>query len=145
MSLILAQCIEFNEKRKICIAYENGKKYQLNNVSGTTIRKVKSDKCLVQNKDEKRCDFLMDSDDLKRVFFIELKGSDLNKAVNQIFSTILYLKSEFMNYRIDARIVGSRNVPLIRNVPDYLKLSKIVQATNGDIKIATNKFYSENI
>lgn len=37
MSLILAKCIEFNESRKICIAYENGKKYQLNNTSGFTL------------------------------------------------------------------------------------------------------------
>jgi len=145
MILILAQCIEFNEKRKICIAYENGKKYQLNNVSDIVIRKVKVDKCLIQNIGEKRCDFLMDSDHLKRVFFIELKGGVLIKAVNQIYSTIIYLRPEFMNYRMDARIVGSRNVPMIRNIPDYLKLSKLVGATNGEIKIATNKVYSENI
>ena len=49
MSLIFEECIEFKESRRVCVAYENGKKYQLNNVSGITIRKVKVDKCLDQN------------------------------------------------------------------------------------------------
>jgi len=145
MSLILKACIEFKEKRKACIADENGKKYHLNNISGLTIRKVKVDKCFLQDIGEKRCDYLMDSDDLKRVFFIELKGGDLIKAVKQIYSTIEYLKPEFMDYRIDARIVGTRNVPKIKNVPDYVKLFKLVRHTNGEIKISTNRFYTENI
>ena len=145
MSLILEKCIEFNEKRKICIAYENGKKYQLNNVSEIAIRKVKVDKCLSQNIAEKRCDFLMNTDDLKRVFFIELKGGDLNKAVIQIYSTIVYLKTEFLNYRIDARIVGSKDVPGFKNTPDYKRLAKEILPTKGTIERATNKIYTENI
>ncbi len=145
MSLILAKCIEFNDKREICVAYENGKKYQLNNISNITIRKVKVDKCLLQKIGEKRCDFLMDTNDPKRVFFIELKGGALNKAVNQIYSTILYLKSEYKNYRIDARIVGSKDVPGFKNTPDYKKLAKEILPTNGVIKRGTNNIYTESI
>ena len=87
MSLILEECIEFNDERKICVAEENGKKYNLNNPFGFTLRKVKIDKCLDRHIGEKRCDYLMDCVDLKRVIFIELKGGDLNKAVVQIYST----------------------------------------------------------
>ena len=145
MSLILGKCIEFNDKREICVAYENGKKYQLNNISNITIRKVKVDKCLSQNMGEKRCDFLMDTNDLKRVFFIELKGGALNKAVNQIYATILYLKSEYKNYRIDARIVGSKDVPGFKNTPDYKKLAKEIFPTKGSIKRGTNNIYTESI
>ncbi|MEO6230972.1 MAG: hypothetical protein ABIP10_12645 [Ferruginibacter sp.] len=57
MSLILAKCVEFRDKRKICVVEENGKKYQLNNDSDIFIRKVKVDKCLPQSIGEKRCDF----------------------------------------------------------------------------------------
>src|SRR5665213_978686 len=134
MNLILEQCIEFKEKRKICVALENGKRYELNNISGVTIRKVKVDKCLDRNAGEKRCDFLMDAADLKRVFFIELKGGDLNKAVNQIYSSIRYLKSEFVNYRIDARIIASKDIPQFKNTADYKKLAKEVLPTNGTIE-----------
>jgi hypothetical protein len=145
MSLILNECIEFKEKRKICIATENGKKYQLNNVTGNTIRKVKVDKCLPQNAGEKRCDFLIDIEELTRVFFIELKGSHLNKAVNQIYSTITYLKPEFVNYRVDARIVGSKDVPGFKNTPDYKKLANHVLPSGGTIERGTNNIYIENI
>ncbi|NOT93616.1 hypothetical protein [Ferruginibacter sp.] len=145
MSLLLEACIEFNEKRKICVAYENGKTYTLNNNSNVSVRKVKIDKCLAQNVNEKRCDFLFDTDELQRVFFVELKGGDLNKAVNQIYSTILYLKSEFRGFRIDARIVGSRDVPEFKNTPDYKRLAKEVYATKGTIERGINKVYSETI
>jgi hypothetical protein len=145
MSLILPQCIEFNEKRKICIASEHGKKYELNNESGVIIRKVKVDKCLAQNANETRCDFLMDTVELKRVFFIELKGGDLNHAVNQIYATIVYLRIEFKNYRIDARIVGSRDVPGFKNTPDYKKLAKEILPTKGTIERGTNRVYIESV
>lgn len=145
MSIITANCIEFKDRRKKAIAYENKKKYVLVNNSRIEVRKVKVDKCLAQKIGEKRCDFLMDIEELNRVFFIELKGGDLNKAVNQIYSTILFLKSEFMNFRIDARIVGSRDVPEFKNTPDYKKLAKEVLPTKGTIEIGTNNIYTENI
>ena len=145
MSLLLTECIEFTEKRKICIAYENGKTYTINNESNVVVRKVKIDKCIAQKVNEKRCDFLFDIDEMKRVFFVELKGGDLNKAVNQIHSTILYLKDEFKNFRIDARIVGSKDVPGFKNTPDYKKLAKVVLPTNGRIERGTNRVYFEKI
>ena len=145
MSLIAAACIEFKDQRKICVAVENGKKYELKNNSGVTIRKVKVDKCLLQGIGEKRCDFLIDSEELKRVFFIELKGGDLNRAVNQIRSTILFLKQEFKNYRADARIVGSKDVPGFKNTPNYRKLAIEILPTKGTIERATNNIYTESI
>lgn len=145
MSLILAKCVEFRDRRKICVVEENGKKYQLNNNSDIVIRKVKVDKCLPQGIGEKRCDFLIESDSLKRVFFIELKGGDLNKAVIQIHSTIVYLKNEFRNYRFDARIVGSNDVPGFKNTPNYKRLAREVLPTKGTIERGTNNIYIETI
>ena len=145
MSLILPQCIEFNEKRKICIAIENGKKYTLNNKSDTVIQKVKVDKCLAQNANEKRCDFLMEINEFKRVFFIELKGGDLNSAVKQIYSTIIYLNDEFIGYQLDARIVGSKDVPGFINTPEYKRLAKKIKSTDGTIERSTRKIYVEDI
>lgn len=144
MTLIHSKCIEFNEKRKICIAEENGKKYQLNNASNFTVKKVKVDKCLEVSRGGKRCDYLMYTRELKKVFFIELKGGNLNKAVNQIYSTILYLKSEFADYRINARIVNSKDVPQFKNTPDYRRLAREVLPTKGTIERGTN-IYIESI
>jgi hypothetical protein len=147
MSLILATCVEYDEKRKICVAEENGKKYTLNNHSEFKVRKVKIDKCLHQAHREKRCDYLMNIDpkELKRAIFIELKGGGLGDAVKQIYSTITHLKSEFKDHQIDARIVGSSNVPGIRNTPDCLRLERVVRSTSGTLEIATNRVYSEDI
>lgn len=111
MSLIPSRCIEFDEKRKICIAFEKGKTYKLNNDSRYKIKKVKVDKCVDQKKGEKRCDYLMEIETIKKIIFIELKGGDLVHALRQLYSTINYFKTEFSNYQIDARIIGSRDVP----------------------------------
>jgi hypothetical protein len=145
MSLIENKCIEFDEERKICIAFENGKIYRHNNNSNYKIRKVKVDNCVGQNSGEKICDYLMEIKSIKRVIFIELKGGDLAHALRQIYAAIVFLKMEFMNYRIDARIVGSRDVPGFIGLPDYLKLVKEIRRTKGKIERGTNNIYSENI
>src|SRR5437867_3181568 len=113
MSLIPEECVEYDEARPICIASENNKIFRLINKSGFKIRKVKVDRCLSQKAGERRCDYLMSLTERQnqRVIFIELKGGALNDAVEQILSTIIFLKKEFINRRIDARIVGSRDVP----------------------------------
>ena len=147
MSLILEECIEFNDKRKICVATQKGKSYKLYNNSDLSIRKVRIDGCLNQNVSEKRCDFLLNYNiaDFKRVIFIELKGGALVDALKQLYSTIIYLKNEFKNHQIDARIVGSRDVPGFTNTPDYRKLAKEVIPTRGKIERGTNKIYEETV
>ena len=145
MSLIPARCIDFSDNRKECIAYENGKTYKLNNLSKLIIKKVRVDKCLIQNIGEKRCDYLIDITELKSVYFIELKGSKLNHALKQINTTIEYLKPEFKNYKMEARIVGSKDVPHFKNIPDYKKLAKLILPTNGSIERGTNNFYTESV
>ncbi len=146
MSLILNECVEFDEARKICIAFEKGKTYRLNNNNSSyKIRKVKVDKCIAQDIGEKRCDYLMEIKSIERVIFIELKGGDLAHALRQLFSAITLLKKEFANFQIDARIVGSRDVPGFISLPDYLKLEKEIRFTKGKIERATNNIYFENI
>ncbi|HEV8083683.1 MAG TPA: hypothetical protein VGP55_10795 [Chitinophagaceae bacterium] len=145
MSLIPSKCIEFNEERKICIAFEKGKIYRLNNNSSHKIKKVKIDNCIQQNKGEKRCDYLMEIKAIKKTIFIELKGGDLVHALRQLYSTIIYFKTEFSNYQIDARIIGSRDVPGFINTADYIRLEKEIRPTKGTIKRGTNNIYIESI
>lgn len=147
MSLILKECIEFDEVRKICIAEENGKKFEIINKSELQIRKIKVDGCLNQLENEKRCDYLMSIDKSHKpiVFFIELKGGDLIKAVKQLNDSILFLKSEFYRYIINVRIIGSRDVPQIIGNPEYRKLLRVTKLSSGTIKRNTNKFMSEKI
>jgi hypothetical protein len=87
----------------------------------------------------------MEIKSVNRVIFIELKGGDLARALKQILVTFNYLKTEFKNYRIDARIVGSRDVPGFIGLPDYVKLEREIYKTRGKILRATNNIYTENI
>ena len=145
MNLIPDRCIEFNEKRKFCIASQNGKTYRLENNSNFDIKKIKIDGCLDAKKEgEKRCDYLMEIQQIARVIYIELKGGDLSHALKQIHSSVLHLKSEYENFQIDARIVGSRDVPGFINIPNYRKLAILI-GPKGKIGRSTNNFYSENI
>lgn len=147
MSLILKACIEHEDNRNECVAYENSKTFKLINQSRFVVRKVKVDKCLPQVEGEKRCDFLfsINCPEMKRVFFIELKGDRLVDAVKQIHETINYLKENFKDHVLEARIVGSGDVPNLRTNPYYLRLQRAINPTKGTIKRATNKFYSETI
>lgn len=144
MSLIPDECVEFDEERKVCTAFEKGKIYRLNNNSSYRIRKVKVDKCVAQEVGERRCDYLLDIKRIQRVIFIELKGGDLAHALRQVYSAITFLKGEFKNFQFDARIVGSRDVPGFISLPDYLKLAKEI-LPNGTIKRGTNNNYHEDI
>lgn len=147
MSLILGKCIEFNEVRNVCIAEEKGKKFELLNKSQFQIRKIKVDSCLNQLRNEKRCDFLMSIDKINKpiVFFIELKGGDLIKAIKQINDSIIYLKPEFDSYIINARMIGSKDVPQIIGNPEYRKLLRVTKLTSGTVRRNTNKIMSETI
>lgn len=145
MSLIPSKCIEFDEERKICIAFEKGKVYKLNNNSGYKIRKVKVDKCVEQKDGEKRCDYLMEIEKIKKIIFIELKGGDLVHALRQLYFTIIYFKTQFGNYQIDARIIGSRDVPGFINTGEYIRLEKEIRSTKGSIERRTNNIYIESI
>ncbi len=145
MSLIPNECIEHNEERQICIAFEKGKIYRLINNSNYKIRKVRIDKCIEQTIGQKLCDYLMEIKSIHRVIFIELKGGDLVHALKQLHSSIIYLKPEFINYQIDVRIVGSRDVPGFINTPYFVKLKKEINPTKGKIERGTNNIYTESI
>lgn len=145
MVMIKAECIEFDEPRKIGIASENGKKYELINKSGFKLRKIKIDNCIQQNKYEKRCDylFLIDKNpDDTIAHFVELKGGAISDALKQILETHEFLKPELKTMDIKARIICSVNNPQIIYNQTYRKL---FQRTKGNIKIASNKFLTETI
>ena len=141
---LLNKCTCYCDDRKECVAEAEGKKYTLYNESKVVIRKIKVDGCIPQSTHEKRCDYLMTVENMRRAIFIELKGGGLLRAVRQLYSTIIFIKKEVAGYQIDARIVGNGNVPKLRITPDYRNLAKEVISTNGTIGIRTN-FYPETI
>ncbi len=147
MSMVIADCAEYNEVRKLCVAEENGKKYVLDNQGAYYIRKVKVDGCVTIPDGYGRCDYLFSADEnsKRRAYFVELKGSRGEDALKQINDTITFFKEEFAGYCLEARIVSSKSVPNFRASAPYKQLLKVIDPTGGNIKIATNKFYKDII
>lgn len=55
-----------------------------------------------------RCDFLLMNEDALNAYLIELKGSDLVKAAEQLEETGEKLKSQLASYRVYYRIVANK-------------------------------------
>lgn len=91
---------------QIFTSEENKCKHIGYNVNRHSIRHYLVDKGIIpQNDPEERCDYLLLNDTDKRAYYIELKGSDLEKAIQQIDNTIRLLHSEISSYTVFPRIV----------------------------------------
>ena len=72
------------------------------------IRQYRVDgKVLPPGKEPKRCDFLLLNDTDKDSYYIELKGSDIRTAIEQIESTIS-LVNPSINYTVFCRIISHK-------------------------------------
>lgn len=92
---------------------ENGCRHIGNNTKRQYVRHFKVDGEIFTGTVETRCDYLLLNDDTKTAYYIELKGSDLSKAIRQIENTITLLKPSLPDYAVLRRIVyhtGSHNV-----------------------------------
>ena len=88
------------------VSSENGCKHIGRNVSGHKIRQFKIDgEVIAKNADTIRCDYLLLNDEAKRAYYIELKGSDLEKAIQQIESTVQMLQDSLTGYATYRRII----------------------------------------
>lgn len=59
-------------------------------------------------KNGSRCDFLLMNEDKLTAYLIELKGSDLVKAAEQLEATEIVLKKELTNYSLKYRIIANK-------------------------------------
>ena len=76
------------------------------NVNRHNIRQFKVDGDVIPlNCTEERCDYLLLNDTDKRAYYIELKGSDIDKAIRQIENSIKLLHSGIMQYTVYQRII----------------------------------------
>lgn len=75
-------------KHSVFISKENNCTHRGKNASRCAVRQFKIDGDVFKDGDAQRCDFLLLNDDKQTSYYIELKGSDLPKAINQIEHTI---------------------------------------------------------
>ena len=88
------------------VSSENGCKHIGRNDSRHSIRQFKIDgEVISKNSEAARCDYLLLNDDAKRAYYIELKGSDLEKAIQQIESTVQIFQTSLPGYTTYRRII----------------------------------------
>ena len=75
---------------------------------------------LPKGKDPERCDYLLLNDSNQRAYFIELKGSDLTKAISQIEASVAMIAASLPNYSIYKRIIYHTGTKAMQN-SDVLK------------------------
>ena len=135
MSLInrLCACQEgciFSSTQVVFSVYGESTSYFMANPGHKIISKHVVDKCLlVALNDEQKCDYLfvVNNDGVDDGYFIELKGSDVTKAIKQLISSVAQLGDE-INGEIYGRIVCSKflKAPFIKASQPYLRLMKII-------------------
>lgn len=115
--MILDESKSICEKhQKIIVSEENKRKHIANNDDENLVHQFKIDGGIVPaSSSMSRCDYLVINLEKKNAYPIELKGTDVKHAVDQIRSTITYLGSELSSYTILPRIIYKPNTHGIRD------------------------------
>ena len=110
--------------------------YRYKNQSSNHLAKYRVDGGLILD-DGAKCDFLLLNCEQKQSYFIELKGSDIIRAIEQIDRSIDKLKADLSDFAFYARIVLSRVNTIDLKHTKLLRLEKKVEFLKGDLKKKT--------
>lgn len=131
----IEKCSETKNKKLETIKDKKGGSsfFKIVNKKEKEYKIVDIENCVYKDIQGKKCDYGMIVDD--KFYFIELKGSDVKKAINQILITYNDLNICIKNYKIKSRIIPTKNkIPNLKQLTEYLNLKKI---SEGDLLIQT--------
>jgi hypothetical protein len=142
--------MEIDDKYKkqcgsIAVCFENGKKFTLNNA--TTFLKVQIDgDVLPLNDKATRCDFLLfKEENSKRLIeiFVELKGTDVPKALEQLEGSIQMFGKSSNQYAMAVVTKMISTTAIQRKIKDLTKKKKVklhikVKSLQCDYNAQTN-------
>lgn len=96
--------------QRTVVSKEKGNEHILHNHSGYVVYQYRVDGEIMKDSLKERCDFIVEAqkDSDQRAYMIELKGSDLNKALGQLIKTIEWYKKNLQGYKILPRVVIHR-------------------------------------
>lgn len=100
MNEIPAHCVEMRSDSLIVFS-KNKSKITFENPDHNTYRAIQVDGCVFNAADGHKCDNLLESERYADQYFVELKGSDSNKAVKQLEDTL---------ERIPPRLAGAKRM-----------------------------------
>lgn len=123
---MIDKCNELTTQ-KIISKDENKRKFIIKNNSNKKVNVVKVDNCLIV--DGNKCDWLFEIDD-KKVFYVELKGKDISKALLQLSSTIEFCKNYHQNFIKKVFVVSSRvpssGTDIQKSKQNFIKKYKLI-------------------
>lgn len=95
---------------KQIVLQENKSKITFLNPNGIKVRKIRVDGCVIQDNESLRCDYLLilSLDNQELEIYVELKGSDVRHAVEQLESTIKTLSDDIQKKKKLCFVVSTR-------------------------------------
>lgn len=110
MNEIPAHCVEMRSDSLIVFS-ENKSKITFENPDHNTYRAIQVDGCVFNAADGHKCDNLLESEQYADQYFVELKGSDSSKAVEQLKDTIDKMSPRLVGAKRMAFAVFSNTCP----------------------------------
>lgn len=106
-----SQCTEKNTRSKIKV-HENKSNFMICNPSRLPIEKIQIDGCVMGDQDGMRCDYMFvipaDTQHQQRVFYVELKGTDIKQAGRQLIATLQQTMRRYPSAKKTCFIVTTR-------------------------------------
>ena len=126
------QLFSDNRSRAVFKDAKVSREYIGKNINKKELKGLRVDDRLI--KDGQKCDYLLININDKTLYFIELKGSDLIKAIDQIDRTLDILLPKFEHQAVHGRVVLSKvNTPNLVS-SRYIKLKKRLKNLNGTLE-----------
>ena len=131
-----SNCLEFSDTRRefVCKDHKEKRKYIGRNPNRNTICKFQVDKCLIPHSAQEQADYLVINNTIRVAYLIELKGSDLRKAISQLDTTLSTLLPKLGDCQINARVVLSKVPTTHLNSSDYIRFKKRIKRLRGTLK-----------
>lgn len=144
-------CVCFSDYRPFAKCEENRKKYIIHNVDKdlVTLYKVDGGMIIVDKTvplDQSKCDFLFCVEKKQRsiAILIELKGTDVRKALKQVDATYDLYKDFFEGFSdVQCRIIVTNSTPKIYATPAYVSVQRKLKRKNGGIVIQEKELTEE--
>tara|TARA_R110002049_G_scaffold70608_3_gene182356 strand:+ start:8939 stop:9373 length:435 start_codon:yes stop_codon:yes gene_type:complete len=127
----------------IIVLNEKKSEYMALNNQRINVPKYKVDGCIYKSSSDKiRCDYLLKAN--QKLYFIELKGSDIKKGLKQVLLSIVNLEQFFDHNSLNARVITTRGTKpkRLNTYKEYRDLIKLIG--KGSI-ILNNTPYQETI
>lgn len=115
---------------------ENKSKYIAQNPERKLNCKIRIDDALIKNNKVSKCDYGLWVEDGNRMILIELKGSDVDKALSQLESTYRFFESRF---KAEEFSYSFRVVPTRVTTPDLQERAKQLKRRGYDLLIKTKE------